>query len=64
MRVLCRYVCEFQTFSQKNCKAFGYVIFEGEYLAGKRWKGKGKKYDDKGNLISEDNYLEGKIIEN
>ena len=32
--------------------AFGYVIFEGEYLDGKRWKGKGNKYDDKGNLIS------------
>ena len=41
----------------------GYVIFEGEYLNDKRWKGKGKQYDEKGNLICEDIYLDGKIIE-
>ena len=24
----------------------GDIIFEGEYLNGKRWKGKGKEYND------------------
>ena len=36
----------------------GHLIFEGEYLDGKRWKGSGKKYDeDTGELILEYEYL-------
>ena len=35
------------------------LIFEGEYLNGKR-NGKGKEYDNEGNLIFEGEYLNGK----
>ena len=35
------------------------LIYEGEYLNGKR-NGKGKEYDDNGNLIFEGEYLNGK----
>ena len=35
------------------------IEFEGEYLNGKRWNGKIKEYDDKGNLF-EGEYLNGK----
>ena len=41
---------------------YGYddkLLFEGEYLNGKR-SGKGKKYDYKGNLVFEGEYLNGK----
>ena len=37
----------------------GNLIFEGEYLNGKR-NGKGKQYNDDGNLIFEGKYLNGK----
>ena len=36
-----------------------YLIFEGEYLKGKR-NGKGKEYDNNSNLIFEGEYLNGK----
>ena len=35
-------------------------MFEGEYLNGKRWKGKGKEYNKDGRLIFEGEYLNGK----
>ena len=37
----------------------GIIIFEGEYLNGKRWKGKGKEYKN-GIMIFEGEYLNGK----
>ena len=33
------------------------LIFEGEYLYGKIWSGKGKEYDNHGNLIFEGEYI-------
>ena len=40
----------------------GKLIFEGEYLDGKKWKGNANKYDeDTGKLILEYEYLKGKI---
>ena len=38
----------------------GDIIFEGEYLNGKRWKGKDKEYNDDDLLIFEGEYLNGK----
>ena len=38
----------------------GELIFEGEYLNGKRWNGKGKEYDDKGRVKFKGEYLNGK----
>ena len=35
-------------------------MFEGEYLNGKRWNGKGKEYNDNGELEFEGEYLNGK----
>ena len=35
-------------------------LFEGEYLDGKKWNGKGKEFDYKENLIFEGEYLNGK----
>ena len=35
-------------------------MFEGEYLNGKRWKGKGKEYNENDSLIFEGEYLNGK----
>ena len=40
-------------------KIFGKVIFEGEYLKGKRWNGKGNVYDNEGNLINDEIYING-----
>ena len=37
------------------------LIFEGEYLKGKRWNGKGKEYSNNGKLKFESEYLNGKI---
>ena len=37
----------------------GKLIFEGEYLNGKRWNGKIKEYDYDGELIFEGEYLNG-----
>ena len=35
-------------------------MFEGEYLNGKKWNGKGKEYDkNNGKLIFEGEYLNG-----
>ena len=36
-----------------------FVLFKGEYLNGKRWNGKGKDYNDKGELKFEGEYLNG-----
>ena len=36
------------------------LIFEGEYLNGKKWNGKGKEYDEYNNLVFEGEYLNGK----
>ena len=36
------------------------LIFEGEYLNWKRWNGKGKEYNNLGELIFEGEYLNGK----
>ena len=45
----------------KEFDSKGKIIFEGEYLKGKRWKGKGKEYDSKGTLIYAVEYLNGEI---
>ena len=39
------------------------LIFEGEYLNGKKWNGKVKDYDDNGLVIFRGNYINGKKIE-
>ena len=49
---------------KKNGKVIEYnwngeLVFEGEYLVGKRWNGKGKEYNDDGILIFEEVYLNG-----
>ena len=31
----------------------GNLIFEGEYLKGEKWNGKGKEYNSKGKLMHE-----------
>ena len=36
------------------------IIFEGEYLNGKKWNGKGKEYNKDGKLRFEGEYLNGK----
>ena len=36
------------------------LIFEGEYLDGQIWNGKGKEYDYGENLIFEGEYINGK----
>ena len=36
------------------------MIFEGEYLNGKRWNGKGKEYNYFGELLFDGNYNNGK----
>ena len=38
------------------------IEFEGEYLNGKRWNGKGKEYDTFGTLIFEGEYLNGERL--
>ena len=49
----------------KNGKGIEYqinkdnIIYEGEYLKGKRWNGKGKEYYDYGKLRFEGEYLNG-----
>ena len=45
--------------SNREYKYNGQLIFEGEYLYGKR-NGKGKEYNDNGDLIFEGEYLNGK----
>ena len=35
------------------------LMFEGEYLNGKKWNGKGKEYNDYGTLNFEGDYLKG-----
>ena len=40
----------------------GELLFEGEYLNGKRWNGKGKEYNWNDELIFEGEYLNGKKI--
>ena len=37
------------------------LVFYGFYLNGKRWIGKGKEYDKRGELIFEGDYLNGRI---
>ena len=44
----------------KEYDAYCRLIFEGEYLNGKRWNGKIKEYDNNDNLIFEGEYLNGK----
>ena len=36
-----------------------HLLFEGEYLNGNKWNGKGKEYDNRGELIFEGEYLNG-----
>ena len=36
------------------------LIFEGDYLNGERWNGKGKEYNNYEKLIYEGEYLNGK----
>ena len=36
------------------------LIFDGEYLNGKRWNGKFKEYNEDDELITEGEYLNGK----
>ena len=44
----------------KEYNEFGILLFEGEYLKGKK-NGKGTEYDESGMLIFEREYLDGKI---
>ena len=39
---------------------YGELKFEGEYLNGKKWNGKGKEYYDDGKIKFEGEYLNGK----
>ena len=50
---------------KKNGKGIAYntngeILFEGEFLNGRRWNGKGKEYDIFGLLSFEGTYLNGK----
>ena len=38
------------------------LIFEGEYLNGQRWNGKGKIYNTNNNLIYREEYINGQIF--
>ena len=46
----------------KEINKKGELLFEGEYLNGKRWNGKGKEYNWNNELIFEGQYLNGKKI--
>ena len=46
----------------KEYNYYGELIFEGEYLDGKRWNGKGIAYDKYSKLIFESEYINGKGI--
>ena len=35
------------------------INFDGDYLNGKRWNGKGKEFDKKGNLTFDGKYING-----
>ena len=53
---------EFSNGIRKNGKEYyknGKVIYEGDYLDGEKWNGKGKKYEDD-NFIFEGEFLNGK----
>ena len=39
----------------------GKLIFDGEYLNGKRWKGMKKEYDYDGNILFEAQYINGAV---
>ena len=41
----------------------GYLEFEGEFLNGKKWNGKGIEYDKENKKVSEIKYLNGEIVE-
>ena len=43
----------------KEYDYYGQLLFEGEYLNGKRWNGKEKVYNDVGELLFEGEYLNG-----
>ena len=45
---------------EKNMIIYGKLIFEGEYLKGKKWNGKGKEYDFDRKLKFEGEYLNGR----
>ena len=40
----------------------GNLLFEGEYLNGQKWNGKGKDHYNIGSLIFEGYYIKGKFI--
>ena len=40
------------------------IVFEGEYLNGERWNGKGKEFDYDDHLAFEGEYLNGKKKQN
>ena len=46
----------------KEINKEGELLFEGEYLNGKRWNGKGKEYNWNDELIFEGEYLNGKKL--
>ena len=50
---------EYKNFELKLYDKNGVLIFEGEYLEGKRWNRKGKEYDNEGNLIFYGTYVYG-----
>ena len=41
----------------------GYLKFEGEFLNGKKWNGKGIEYDKENKKVFESKYLNGEIVE-
>ena len=46
---------------EKEKNFFSKLVFEGEYLDGKRWNGKGNDFDFISNLKFEGEYLNGKL---
>ena len=45
---------------KQNNYSNGSIMFEGEYLNGMRWNGKGKEYSSYSKLLFEGEYLNGK----
>ena len=40
----------------------GHLLFDGEYRNGAQWNGIRKRYDDNGKMISEEVFLDGKVV--
>ena len=40
----------------------GHLLFEGEFRNGAKWNGIKKRYDKNGKVISEEVFLNGKVV--